>query len=194
VNIPINWSDKYKSLNEREKKILVVGYFSEVKNQKFALKLMEKIRGDISLCFIGAKKGAYYDSCKLISKEPLLDGRITFLEDHECDLANEIASCMLLLSPSTTEVLPLTLLEAMASGTPFVASSVGAVPGLRGGLNLRHDEDWLGTIESFFYDSRKWKFYSEEGRKYINNNYTIDKLSKQLEDGISEVFKNQKND
>jgi glycosyltransferase involved in cell wall biosynthesis len=190
VNTAVNWEAKYKDLNERERNILVVGYFSSVKNQKFALKLMKKINKDINLRFIGAKKGAYYESCKLIAKDPQLSDRIEFVDDRECDIASEIASCRIVLSTSTTEVLPLTLLEAMASGTPFVASHVGAVPSLRGGIALHREEDWLGAIESFFSDSKKWNLYSQEGRNHFSRDYTIIELSSQLEAGISGVFKN----
>lgn len=192
VNTAVNWDAKYKDFNERERKILVVGYFSSVKNQKFALELMKKINKHVNLRFIGAKKGAYYESCKLIARDPKLLDRIEFVDDRECDVGSEIGSCKLVLSTSITEVLPLTLLEAMASGTPFIASHVGAVPSLRGGVALHREEDWLGAIESFFSDSKKWNLYSQEGRNHFNRDYTSNELSNQLEAGISEVFKNKK--
>ena len=191
VNTPVNWDGEYRKFSDREKKILVVGYFSDVKNQKFALELMKKIKKDISLCFIGDKKGAYYEDCKLIAGDCSLLGRITFLDDRECDVGSEISNCMLVLSTSITEVLPLTLLEAMASGTPFVAGCVGAVPGLKGGIALSREDDWLMAIESFFYDSKKWNLYSQEGRNQFCREFTIDELSKQLESGISVIFKNK---
>jgi sugar transferase (PEP-CTERM/EpsH1 system associated) len=49
------------------------------------------------------------------------------------DIADIMRTFDVFVLPSLSEALPMTLLEAMASGVPVIATSVGGVPGLLGG-------------------------------------------------------------
>ncbi len=56
-----------------------------------------------------------------------LSGRVIFL-GHRDDAARIVGALDLLMIPSRSEGIPMVLLEALASGTPVVASRVGGIP------------------------------------------------------------------
>lgn len=120
---------EYVPRSKRQMQILVVGYFFPVKNQLAAINLMARLPFEISCCFIGDRQGRYFEECRTRVIDLKLNERISFLQDDECNLAQKIAHSILIFSPSITEVLPITLIEAMECGTPFVGTSVGAVKG-----------------------------------------------------------------
>lgn len=172
TNSPVNWRLGSKTPEERRRQIILVGYFSSVKNQLGALPVLAGLPKDLTLCFVGGRSGAYYDKCVSAAKAMDLSSRVRFLEDHECDLAQEIAESLVLLSTSVTEVLPLTLLEAMASGTPFVATPVGAVPSLDAGLLADRCEAQRDAIIRLASDPQLWTRKAQEGRTEFERRYT----------------------
>lgn len=172
TNSPIHWRHGRAAPSARKRQILVVGYFSPVKNQLAALQVLEKLPADVAMCFIGRRAGRYYDQCVALTKSRGLQSRVRYLEDDECDLAGEIAESLIVLSTSKTEVLPLTLLEAMASGTPFVATPVGAVPSLAAGLIADGREAQYAAIMHLISDTELWERKSQEGRLEFERHYT----------------------
>jgi glycosyltransferase involved in cell wall biosynthesis len=119
-----------KKLDEREN---VVGYIGRLSEEKGILNFVEAIpkvlraRDDIEFLIGGdgrlrAKIEEYLSSRKLNDKVTLL-GRIS----HQ-DLPDYLNELKLLVLPSYTEGLPNIVLEAMACGTPILATPVGAIP------------------------------------------------------------------
>jgi len=174
----------YVPLNERSKQILVVGYFSPIKNQLAVIELLEKISSHIDCVFIGQRKGAYFETCKKRVAELSLNNRVTFLQDDECDFSQQISQAMLVFAPSMTEALPMTLIEAMASGTPFVATSVGAVGSLAGGILADTKQDQIKAIESLLSKPELWEKYSSAGRVQYDSDFTEQHIASQLEKAI----------
>lgn len=185
TNFPVNWHLGSERPQERKRQIILVGYFSSVKNQLGALHVLAGLPQDLKLCFVGGRSGAYYEQCERAAKAMGLSSRVRFLEDHECELAQEIADSLVLLSTSVTEVLPLTLLEAMASGTPFVATPVGGVPSLRAGLLADQCEGQRDAIIRLANDPQLWTHKAQEGRAVFERRYTRsavrDRLLKMVE-------------
>lgn len=183
TNSPIHWRRGSAAPSDRKCQILVVGYFSPVKNQLAALQVLEKLPADVAMCFIGRRAGRYYDQCVELTKSRGLSARVRYLEDDECDLAGEIAESLIVLSTSKTEVLPLTLLEAMASGTPFVATAVGAVPSLAAGLIADGCKAQCAAIMRLANDTELWERKSQEGRLEFERRYT----SEAVRDGLLKI-------
>lgn len=158
--------------SQRRRQIIVVGYYSPVKNQLAALRVMAGLPQDLEFCFVGPRAGRYYEECVRIARKMGLAARIRFLEDHECDLAQEIGSSLAMLCTSTTEVFPLSLLEAMASGTPFVAPSVGAVPAFNAGLLASGCEAQRGAILRLLGNEEFWQQQADAGLREYRSRYT----------------------
>ena len=179
VNSPIHIGSNVVSRKNRKSQILVIGYFSPIKNQMEAIEMLKFISGGISLRFIGNKAGSYYKKCEKYSLSVGLRDRIIFSDDSECDLTNELAKSLLVFMPSLTEALPLTLLEAMAAGTPFVASSVG-VTSLKGGYYLPSAKLRKIAVQELIEEDNKWKKLSNEGLEHFKNFYSKEISKRQL--------------
>ena len=190
-NFPAHVISPYVPLNERLMQILVVGYFSPIKNQLAVIELLEKIPSHIDCVFIGQRKGAYFEACKNRVAELKLNKRVKFLQDDECDLAQQIAQSTLVFAPSLTEALPMTLIEAMASGTPFVATSVGAVGGLVGGMLADSENAQVNAIESLFDSPNLWEKYSITGRAQYESEFTEQHIAAQLEQAVAVTHKSK---
>jgi glycosyltransferase involved in cell wall biosynthesis len=169
-----------KSRFERKDQILVVGYFSEVKNQLRALTILNELPRSISMMLVGKKEGMYYQRCLVYVKKHHLETRVGFCEDHEIDLAKEFCESTLVLQTSITEVLPITLLEAMVTGTPFVATTVGAVSALQGGIHADELSIQVRAINQLFGDPLLWGQLAANGRADFERRFTDARVKEQL--------------
>jgi glycosyltransferase involved in cell wall biosynthesis len=183
-NSPIHRSEKFYTRAERKSQILVVGYFSPVKNQLAAIELLPLLAPDIHLCFIGERKGAYFHQCEQAVYRSNLNKRVRFLQDDECDLGQELASSLLVFSPSITEALPMVLIESMACGTPFVATAVGAVASLKGGITADTNRTQLLAIERLVNDDHFWQHYSGVGLGQYQEEFTEFFVGRQLANAV----------
>jgi glycosyltransferase involved in cell wall biosynthesis len=164
-------SDNPKKREDRTSQIIVVGYFSYIKNQLEALKILKELDSSITMKFIGKKNGLYYKKCLKYTVDNNLTKRVSFLDDKECSIQEEIRGSMVALSTSITEVQPIFLLEAMASGTPFVSSNVGSIPKMKGGMCGDTTELKIRLIRNFFDDLETWNHYSTLGVEQVNDEY-----------------------
>jgi glycosyltransferase involved in cell wall biosynthesis len=179
VNSPYHIGPKAVSRKGRKPQILVIGYFGPIKNQMEAIEMLKYLPEDIILRFVGNKVGSYYKKCKIYALSSGLESRIVFSDDSECNLPDELAKSLLIYMPSLTEVLPLTLLEAMAAGTPFVASSVG-VTSLKGGRYLPCANLRRASVQELIERDDEWNKLSNQGIECYKKFYSKDVLDRQL--------------
>lgn len=165
-NYAINSIQEKREFDEREFDLVHVGYFSRIKNQIGALEILRKLPNNISLIFVGNKSGFYYQKCIRIVNKFNLQNRTLFLADSECSIASIISNCKVLILTSITEAQPIVLLEAISSGTPFVASDVGCISDLKGGLVSSHLGSFVKHIQKLSSEVKYWNKYSDEGFDY----------------------------
>ena len=184
-NAPVNWCFSNKDFFARKKQVLLVGYFSAIKNQLGAIDVFVGLpSSDIELRFIGPRTGSYYRKCvRKVAKLGIL-ARVTFIQDDECDVAEEISNSLLVLNTSLTEALPVTLVEAMASGTPFVATPVGAIPAMGAGKTASSVQDLQELIKSLLHDPNYWQRESERGRRAYLTSYTKEDIRGSLLEAV----------
>lgn len=167
-NCPINATSGYILRQDRKKVVLVIGYFSRIKNQLGALRTAELFLSaypDFSFIFVGEKSGKYFERCKKRISSMVASDSISVYDDSECDIKTLLPSSFCVLMPSLTEALPVTLLEAMHCGTPFVASPVGAIPALLGGITAAEPGGQADGLRRLVRDSAMWTRLSEAGRR-----------------------------
>lgn len=110
----------------------LVGYIGRLSEEKGILnfinaipKILEK---DKNIRFLIIGDGYLKKEVKLYLKNKGLENKVTLLEwIHHNDIPNYLNKLKLLVIPSYTEGLPNIMLEAMACGTPVLATSVGAI-------------------------------------------------------------------
>lgn len=179
-NFAVNWNPHKTPLLNRKAQIVTVGYFSEIKNQIGGLAVLHHLPKQVTLRFIGPRSGSYYQKCVVRARELEIQQRVFFSEDHECSIADEISSCVVLLSTSVTEALPICLLEAMASGTPFVATPVGAVPALGAGLLAADVGGQTAAVSRILSDHHLWEQLSSTGVAQYKARFSRDSVRAQL--------------
>lgn len=92
-----------------------------------------------------------------------------------------LAACDLLIMPSPYESLSMVLLEAWSVGKPVLVNGncdvlVGQCRRAQGGVWYTSEDEFQVAIEML---SQQVKFQlGEQGRKFVNNNYTWDKIEK----------------
>lgn len=186
-NLPINTNASIKSRAERLNQIIVIGYFSYIKNQLEAIELLISLPSDLKMIFIGKKNGAYYQKCVEKVNNLGLNEKVQFLEDDECDLAEMISSSLAVLSISITEVVPLNLIEAMALKTPFVARDVGAVSSLSSGV-LETDSDGIKkAILRLIEDEEYWCWIAYQGFYKSKTEFSIKNLKEDIVSALNSI-------
>ncbi|EKN66449.1 glycosyltransferase, group 1 family protein [Neobacillus bataviensis LMG 21833] len=126
---PINEVDKMKLRSrlrfEKDKKILVmVGVFTDNKGQLEALKIIENLSDDFLLILVG--DGPDLEMAKAYVQEKQLLEKVTFT-GKTSNVIDYYGISDALLFLSKNEGLPLTILEAMASGLPIFTTNVGGI-------------------------------------------------------------------
>jgi len=127
----------------RKKIILAVGPLGARKNHDRLIDaysiLPKHIREDYQLILTGEKKGTYNNLLKKTSKTCLADDIVFtgFIPEKEMPMVINAAS--LFVFPSLYEGFGIPLLEAMACGTPILASNVSSIPEVVGSAALLFD-------------------------------------------------------
>lgn len=164
------------------KKILHIGRFSAQKNHEVLVKAFSTVvnRGhDVSLYLYG--QGELEESIKELVKNLHMDKKIFF-----CGLTDDVYSVMestdIFVLPSLFEGMPMTLIEAMGTGMPILASNVGGIPDM-----IENEKSGLlcePTVEEVAAGLEKL-ISSEEDRKLYGQNavissekYSADKMAK----------------
>jgi glycosyltransferase involved in cell wall biosynthesis len=83
--------------------------------------------------------------------------------------------------PSTIETAPLVILEAMASGTPWVSYEVGSVKTLPGGIVVADAADAAREIRSMAADPDRRRRLARAGRNAVEATYSWDRVLPQYE-------------
>ena len=103
------------------------------------------------------------------------------------EIKKELGNAHLFLMSSVAEVLPLALMEALASGLPAVASNVGSIKQI-----LRHKESGLlippkdaiaieNALVWLHNNVDQWKSFGDKGHEQIAKNFDVQKLNVKLQ-------------
>lgn len=171
---------------------LCVANYSIRKNQGLALEAYCKanIRGS-SLIFIGSSLGAYGTRIKeewtsIRGQHP--DLSVYFFEnlDRE-DVLAAFKSCDVVVLSATAETQPIVLLEAMASGKPFISTDTGCVSEFEGGL-IAHDVHTMSMqMRELAFSSEKSAALSAQGLAYFSLHHTPGVVNRAWNDLVIEV-------
>ena len=155
--------------------LIAVGSYDWFKGHDFSLRAyaLSEAKNRIPLKIFGSRFTAYTDELRSLASNLGLDGKlVTFHQETEkSELLDEYRCARILISGSHTECQPLILLDAMATGTPFVARSCGCIPSLRGGIVVSSEKDAAQAINRILGDDREWGSLSLEGRLAAGSNH-----------------------
>ena len=86
----------------------------------------------------------------------------------------------LFLYGSHTECQPLVLLDAMATGTPFISKKSGSIPFLQGGVAVQTAAEAGRVIDRLLEDQNEWSLLSTAGRNDARDHYSPDRVRNSL--------------
>jgi glycosyltransferase involved in cell wall biosynthesis len=197
--IPNGISEKF-FIDEKKKiiktpNLLYVGRLSADKNVNKLIEAVSQLKNKAVLHIVGeGEKKA--ELKKLIvekkTKNIILHGKKTGIE-----LINFYKRSNIFMLASSSEGQPLTLLEAMASGTPIIASDIMGIREIVGNagilVNPPSSENFARAIDNLIQDKKLINILSKRGIKKAKN-YDWDKIIEKFENVFKNINKvNQKN-
>lgn len=112
----------------KEPVLVHIGRFNEQKNHFLLLDAFAQILQEIPGCRLRLLgDGELEEAVKDYARQKNLESRVEFLGSRE-DVSAWLHDADVFVLPSKYEGMPMTLIEAMATGLPIVASAVGGVP------------------------------------------------------------------
>lgn len=188
-DIIIDKTSKRKELGLTDDDIVVgtIGRLVPVKNQKVliqAIKYLLNRLPKIKLILIG--KGPLEEELKTFTQNLNLTNKVLFLGQRN-DIPELLKIMDVFTLPSLHEGISITLLEAMASGLPVVATDVGGNPevvinGKTGILIPPNDHIKLAeAINDIIQDKNKATLYACTAKMQIKNKFSLEKMVNKYE-------------
>lgn len=154
--------------------LIAIGSYDWLKGHDFVLHAYARssAKNRIPLKVFGQSHSAFSTRLKQLARSlGVEDSFVTFHEGVSgAPLLEECERSIALLSGSHTECQPLVLLDAMASGTPFVARRTGCISSLPGGVAVKSEVEAVDSIDRLLSDASHWSLLSEAGRAYVATN------------------------
>jgi glycosyltransferase involved in cell wall biosynthesis len=188
--------DRFLSIDQaRENIILFVGSLIPRKGCKFLIQAFSQVTGALpgfQLNLVGA--GADESDLKSLASDLRISEKVAFLGSRSRDeIPLLMGRAKLFVLPTLEEGLGVVLLEAIASGTPCVASQVGGVPDIItpevGVLVPPEDSEALAAaILDILMDEDRWKNFSSAARKRALQEFSRESFSKKFIKIYSQVL------
>lgn len=140
-------------------RILHIGRFALQKNHKLLIQSFAKVsRNNPHLKLVLVGEGELKEEIRILVHELDMDDKVEFL-GLRYDINEIMYESDMFVLPSLYEGMPITLIEAMASGLPIVASDVGGVPDMikngKEGLLITPNEEELINAMGDLVESEK---------------------------------------
>lgn len=147
-------------------KILHIGRFMDVKNHELLLHSFAELarkHSNVILQLIG--EGPLLEQMKELSYELKIADQVEFLGPQP-DVYTYLNRADVLVLPSKYEGVPMTLIEAMGTGLPIIASAVGGVPDM-----MTDDENALliQPVQEYLTDALEKLYLNEVLRERLGN-------------------------
>jgi len=179
--------DSVKTKGKFEKStLLYIGRFSLNKRVDWLLEatsLLIKKHPNLKVFIVGSGPDKFKKPAVELWKKLKLEKNVEFLgnvsEEKKIEL---LKKSHVLVLPSTTEGCPLVVLEAMACGTPVVASAIGGIPEIIDDAGLLVDgkgREFAEKLERVLDNNELRKKMGEKGRELAEKRYNWDKVTEE---------------
>ncbi|AEC52779.1 galactosyltransferase or LPS biosynthesis rfbu related protein [Pyrococcus sp. NA2] len=167
-----------EKLNIKGKIVLYVGRLEPRKGVNYLIEAMKHVDGTLIVVGDGKMKEFLVRKVRSLG----LEGKVKFYGFVPHDILVDLykASDVFVL-PSISEAFGIVLLEAMASETPIVGTSVGGIPEIVGKAGIivppRDPKALARAINLLLSDERLARKMGKEGRKRVERLYSWDKVA-----------------
>jgi glycosyltransferase involved in cell wall biosynthesis len=170
--------ERFFNIAKKKRRVINVGTYHRNKNQMACLEAfyLTDLPG-WELMLIGSSKNDYYR--RLLERQKKLEDecghrnvQIVVGESRD-DTVRHIMESRRYLLTSVTEMQPVSLLEAMATGAAFVSTDVGVNRFLPGGL-IREGAREMADAMEYLAENDRWRVYGTLGREHASENCQMD--------------------
>jgi 1,2-diacylglycerol 3-alpha-glucosyltransferase len=187
-------SKQSRSLETRDQ-IMAVGSYQWQKGFDFVLRAFagSQARHRFVLHIYGQEHSAYSSALRSLARRLGLgaDNVIFHAGIFGEELVNEYCKARIVLSGSHTECQPLALLDASATGTPFIARKTGCISTMPGGISVVTPKEMAYQLDTLVDDTLSWQLLSDEGRHAAREVYHPNQTIKQLLAALKEMGASQ---
>lgn len=180
-----------KRMVDRDQLIAVGSYYWQ-KGFDFILRAYAASRAKncIPLKFFGQERSVFTEKLRRLAVSLGIEyGFVVFNEGISgVELLQEYGRARLLLLGSHSECQPLVILDANASGTPFVARSTGCIDQMPGGASVKTVVAMASEIDAMISDPVLWQQVSNAGRVAASGLYHPDRVGRLLLNTIEASF------
>lgn len=173
--------------NSKSEYAVCVANYIPRKNQEFVLKAFYKsnIDKNFGLVLIGSNNSKYYQKILNINNNLELQygkRNVQILYNlSRKDTIEYIKNAKVYLLGSKWEAFPISIVESMAAGVPFISTNVGCVKNMPGGITVNNEKEMSYWLEIFLNDNVLRDYYGRIGNTYATEHMSIDKKVDELE-------------
>lgn len=172
-----------RPLSERDR-LIAVGSYQWQKGFDFVIRAYaaSKMRNKIPLHIFGQECSSYTKALASLARQLCLDQNLlVFHQGVSGDqLIEEYRRSRLVLSGSHTECQPLALLDANATGTPFIARSTGCINKMPGGIGVQNWQEMAHRMDDLENNTALWQHLSKAGHDAAREIYHPDRTMQKL--------------
>ena len=184
---------------KHSKTMVSVANYCERKNQMLCLEAFYKadISNEWKLRFIGSEKNAYYE-CLLKRKEELdlqyhTNKNVVFdTEIPRSEIAGIVSEADIYLLGSRWEAFPISIVETMAAGVPFISTDVGCVKYFPGGEIVKDAEDMAYWIRELAANEKLCQVLGNAGAVFALEHFQIKDKVEQLEQLLGRLIEEKR--
>lgn len=177
-------------LTKRDR-LIAVGSYQWQKGFDFVIRAYaaSKARNRFRLHLFGQSQFAYCATLRaLVQRLGLPRDSVIFHEGVSGEaLLAAYRQARLVLSGSHTECQPLVLLDANATGTPFVARSTGCIATMPGGVAVNTLEEMACQMDLLIDGGNSWQFFAAAGLRAAREIYHPNNTARQLLDALGSM-------
>ena len=169
---------------------ICVANYDNNKNQIEAYEAYVKSGVNKSLVFVGSKENEYTKRFKSMIKHDNVKVLVGLPREDTISLIKNSYATIL---SSKSEYFPLTIVEGIAAGKPFICSNVGVIPMIPGGV-IAHDSNEMSYWISYYSENQE--YVESLGRiafEYAERKLKKDKIINQFESIIGERVNDRDN-
>lgn len=198
-------TEKYHpAVDEKEDNLLLfAGRLHPNKGLHVLLKALKYLKKPVKLAVVGSQRARFYCSdyhseilqlAEAVNKQGFHEVNLLGVQTQQ-QLIRLYQKATMFVCPSISEPFGIVNLEAMACGTPVVASNVGGIPEVvRGKVNgllvpPGEPEALASAIEVLLEDKSLRTQFGSEGRKWVVESFSSEAVAKRLLDLYAELLK-----
>lgn len=172
--------------------IVYLANYDDRKNQIALINEFTKLKHkDVALILIGSKENSYYKRVRVATQNAC--------DEYGCEIQvltgisrklfpSILKQAKLFVMSSKYEEYPVSLVEAMAVGLPFVSTNVGNARILPGGVTVNRIIDMSCTIDYLLNNEEVRNRLSIAGREYASSINTYESAADHLENIINQLY------